>query len=93
MFVRIEYRKGEEVCSVMAIIRIKLSTVELVALCLSTVLQLVCLVAPGWWIDTDKYSESYTALFYIIICKNVTGCETMSWYAYWSEEGIAGKTH
>ena len=78
----------------MAILRIKLSTVELVALCLSTFLQLVCLVAPGWWIQTDHDSgtTTYAAVFYIIVYKHLTGCKTMSWRAYWS--GITtGETH
>ena len=63
---------------------------ELVILGLSTILQLVCLVAPGWWIITSKYSgsTSYEAIFYFITCEK-SHCETMSWRVYWDkhEEG------
>lgn len=73
-------------CSDTAVIKMKLSTVELVILGFSTVLQLVCLVAPGWWIQTNKYegSTSYEALFYVIICAKSL-CKTMSWRAYWED--------
>ena len=63
--------------------KMKLSTVELVILGLSTILQLVCLVAPGWWIQTSKDSgyTTYAAIFYRIDCEK-SHCETMSWRAY-----------
>ena len=61
---------------------------------LSTILQLVCLVAPGWWIQTFKYrydgSTMYEALFYLITCKD-SHCETVSWLTFW-EKDDAGKT-
>ena len=55
---------------------------ELVILGLSTILQLVCLVAPGWWIQTVQIHgstfTSYYAIFYKILCVN-SDCEMMSW--------------
>lgn len=63
----------------------KFSTAELVILILSTILQLVCLVAPGWWIETYSGSTMYEALFYIVTCAN-SQCETMSWRDYWVKQ-------
>ena len=68
-----------------------LSTVELVILFLSTFLQLVCLVAPGWKVYTSGRTETYSAIFYVITCVN-SKCETDSWKDYYNKTGLSGKT-
>ena len=58
--------------------------IQFVLLVLSALLQVACLVAPGWWIVIHEESETYFGIFYVIKC-NKTDCNTQSWYGMYHQ--------
>ena len=46
-----------------------------VLLLLSLILQLVCVIAPGWIVVSENEEERYVATFYITTCTQ-TSCDT-----------------
>ena len=47
-----------------------------IILLLSTILQVVCLAAPGWFIQIQGVVESHRGIFYMKKCLNGGNCET-----------------
>ena len=56
------------------------SSLEFFFLFVSTILQLVCIFAPGWWIYSSKSTgeEVFSAMFYLIEFKN-SRCDLRLW--------------